>query len=144
MVVVVAGPSLKYYSISQWHLLQVVLLVRQGSFLVTLTQGTPPVLKIVRRVNFGTGRKFGMDVAKRYGERSEMLVLLGKRGRKTVQTVKNYSGSKILRIRRRTIFSTEGSFGSASTPPTPKQPAQAENIERERWNNRHCREFLAG
>ena len=59
----------------------------------------PPVLKIVRRVNFGTGRKFGMDVAKRYGERSEMLVFLGKRGRKTVQTVKNYGGSKMLRMR---------------------------------------------
>ena len=32
----------------------------------------PPVLKILRRVNFGTGRKFGTDVAKRYGEGSEM------------------------------------------------------------------------
>ena len=27
----------------------------------------PPVLKIQRRVNFGTGRKFGMDVAKKLG-----------------------------------------------------------------------------
>ena len=34
----------------------------------------PPVLKILRRVNFGTGTKFGTDVAKRYGEGSEMLV----------------------------------------------------------------------
>ena len=59
----------------------------------------PPVLKIPRRVNFGMGRKFGRDVAKRYGEGSEMLVFLGKRGRKTVQKVKNYGGSKILRIR---------------------------------------------
>ena len=64
-------------------------------------------------MNFGTGRKFGTDVAKRYGEGSEMLVFLGKRGRETVQKVKNYGGSKILRIREcRTIFSTEGSFGS--------------------------------
>ena len=59
----------------------------------------PPVLKILRRVNFGTRRNFGTDVAKRYGEGSEMLVFLGKRGRKTVQKVQNYSGSKILRIR---------------------------------------------
>ena len=59
----------------------------------------PAVLKILRSVNFGTGRKFGTDAAKRYGEGSEMLVFLGKRGRKTVQKVKNYGGSKILRIR---------------------------------------------
>ena len=32
----------------------------------------PSVLKIVRRVNFGTGSKFGTDVAKRYGEGSEV------------------------------------------------------------------------
>ena len=50
----------------------------------------PPVLKILRRVNFGTGRKFGTDVAKRYGEGSEILVFLGKRGWKTVQKVRNY------------------------------------------------------
>ena len=54
-------------------------------------------------MNFGTGRKFGTDVGKRYGEGSEMLVffffLPGKRGRKTVQKAKNYDGSKILRIR---------------------------------------------
>ena len=36
------------------------------------TQGT--LLKILRRANFGTGRKFGTDVAERYGERSEVLV----------------------------------------------------------------------
>ena len=59
----------------------------------------PPVLKILRRVKFGTGRKFGTDVAKRYGEGSEMLVFLDKRGRKRVQKVKNYGGSKTLRIR---------------------------------------------
>ena len=40
-----------------------------------------------------------------------MLVFLGKRGRKTVRTVKNYGGSKILRIRVPYYFSTEGSFG---------------------------------
>ena len=59
----------------------------------------PPVLKILRRVNFGTGRKFGTDVAKRYGQGSEMLVFLGQKDRKTVQIVKNYGGSKILWIR---------------------------------------------
>ena len=40
------------------------------------------ILKTVRRVNFGTGTKFGTDVAKRYGEGSEVLVFLGKRVRK--------------------------------------------------------------
>ena len=48
---------------------------------------------------FGTGRKFGTDAAKRYGDGSEMLVFPGKRGRKTAQKVKNYGKSKILRIR---------------------------------------------
>ena len=59
----------------------------------------PPVLKILRRVNFGTGSIFGTGAAKRYREGSEMLVFLGRRGRKTLQKVKNYGGSKILRIR---------------------------------------------
>ena len=59
----------------------------------------PSVLKIVRRVNFGTGSKFGTDVAKRYGEGSEVLVFLGKRGRKTVRVLKHYGGGKIVRIR---------------------------------------------
>ena len=55
---------------------------------------------MILRVKFGTGRKFGTDVAKRYGEGSEMLVdFLGEKGRKTVQIVKNYGGSKILRNR---------------------------------------------
>ena len=31
----------------------------------------PSVLKTVRRVNFGTGTKFGTDVAKRYGNSSQ-------------------------------------------------------------------------
>ena len=49
-------------------------------------QKNPSVLKIVWRVNFGTGIKFGTDVAKRYGEGSEVLVFLRKkRGRKTVR-----------------------------------------------------------
>ena len=36
----------------------------------------PPVLKMLRRVSFGTGRKFGTDIAnfKGYGEGSDMLV----------------------------------------------------------------------
>ena len=40
-----------------------------------------------------------MDVAKGYGEGSEVLVFLGKRGRKTVWILKNYGGDKIARIR---------------------------------------------
>ena len=59
----------------------------------------PSVLKIVRRVIFGMGSKFGTDVGKRYGEGSEVLVFLGKRGRKTVRVLKNYGGGKIARIR---------------------------------------------
>ena len=57
------------------------------------------------------GRKFGKDVAKRYGEVSEMLVFLGKRGRKTVQKVKSTAVAKYYGFERRTLFSTEGSFG---------------------------------
>ena len=65
----------------------------------------PPVLKILRRVNFGTGRKFGTDAAKRYGEGSQKCWFSpGKRGRKTAQKVKNYGGSKILRIRAQYYF----------------------------------------
>ena len=63
-----------------------------GGYLALGRQGyprDPAVPKILRRVNFGTGRKFDTDAAKRYGEGSEGLVLLGKRGRKTVQKVKN-------------------------------------------------------
>ena len=33
---------------------------------------------------FGTGSKFGAEVAKLYGEGPEILVFLGKRGRKTI------------------------------------------------------------
>ena len=41
-----------------------------------------------------------MDVAKRAEKGSEMLVILGKRGSKTVlSTVKSYGGSKTLRTR---------------------------------------------
>ena len=59
----------------------------------------PPVLKRLRRVDFGMGSKFGTEVAERYREGSEMLGFLDKKGRKIVQTVKNYGGRKILRIR---------------------------------------------
>ena len=47
---------------------------------------------------FSTGSKFATAVAKRYGECSEMLVFLGRRGRKTVRILKNYGGGKIVRI----------------------------------------------
>ena len=42
----------------------------------------PPVLKILRRVNFGAGSKFSTDAAKRYGEGSEVLVFLGEQAGK--------------------------------------------------------------
>ena len=50
-------------------------------------------------MNSGTGSELGTEVAKRYGKGSKMLVFLGERGSKLVQTVNNYGGSKILRIR---------------------------------------------
>ena len=59
----------------------------------------PSVLKIVRRANSLRREKNATARAKRYGECSEVLVFLGKRGRKTVWKVKNYGGSKMLRIR---------------------------------------------
>ena len=43
----------------------------------TSTQGDPPVLKIVRRVNFGTGRKFGTERSKTLRRGLRMLVFLG-------------------------------------------------------------------
>ena len=61
--------------------------------LVKCNPRDPPVLKLLRRVNFGTGRNFGTDVAKHYGEGSEMLVFLGKRGRKTVRRWQNSTDS---------------------------------------------------
>ena len=50
----------------------------QGHLGVDYYPRDPPVLKTLRRVNFGTGRAFGTDVAKGYGEGSEMLSFLGK------------------------------------------------------------------
>ena len=57
---------------------------------------------------FTAGRKFGTEVAKRYGECSEVLVFLGeKRGRKTVRIVKTTAVAKCYGFGRRTSFSTE-------------------------------------
>ena len=59
----------------------------------------PTVLKTLRRVNFGTVSEFryGHSKTLRRGLR-HACSSIGKRGRKTVQRVKNYGGSKILRI----------------------------------------------
>ena len=43
-------------------------------FFCALCPKDPPVLKVLRRVNFGTGTKFTTAIAKRYGECSEVLV----------------------------------------------------------------------
>ena len=59
----------------------------------------PPVLKILRRVNFGTGSRFGTDVAKRYGEGSEVLVFFRKKRQGNGRDTENYGGGKIVRIR---------------------------------------------
>ena len=53
----------------------------------------PSVLKIVRRANSLRREENCTATAKRYGECSEVLVFLGKRGRKTVRIVKYYGGS---------------------------------------------------
>ena len=71
----------------------------------------PPVLKVLRRVTFGTGSKFGTEVAKRYGEGLQMLVFLGKKRQKWVQIVKNYGGIKYYGFGRRIISGKEGYFG---------------------------------
>ena len=62
------------------------------------------------------GRKFSTDLTKRYGEGSEMLAFLVKRGRKMVQKVKTTAVAKYYGFERRTIFSTEGSFGFGGHP----------------------------
>ena len=41
---------------------------------------------------FATARRNATAIAKRYGECSEVLAFLGKRGRKTVRIVQNYGG----------------------------------------------------
>ena len=65
---------------------------------------------------FTTARKKNATaIAKRYGECSEVLVFLRKRGRKTVRRVQNYGGSKILRIRAPVLFLVrKGPLGSSS------------------------------
>ena len=60
------------------------------------------------------GGELATAVAKHYGERPEVLVFLRKEARKTVQIVKNYGGSKLLRLRAPYYFTTEGSFGNCS------------------------------
>ena len=72
----------------------------------------PSVLRIVRRASSQRREKFGTEAAKRYGECSEVLVFPGKRGRKAVQIVKTTAVAKYYGFGRRTIFSTEGSFGN--------------------------------
>ena len=66
----------------------------------------PPVPKCYGETD-GTGSKYCTDAAKRYGEGSEMLAFLGKRGRKTVQKVKTTAVEKYYGFERRTIFSAE-------------------------------------
>ena len=55
----------------------------------------PPALKILRRVNPAPVVKFGMEMRKRYGDRSEMLGFPRSRNRRTVRIIKNYDHSKI-------------------------------------------------
>ena len=74
-------------------------LFRPGARDILAFPKDPPVLKILRRANFGAGSQFSTDVAKLYGEGSEVLVFLGKRGSKTVRILKNYGGGKTARIR---------------------------------------------
>ena len=55
--------------------------------------------------NFSTGSQFATAVAQNGTESARKCFFLwGRRGRKTVQRVKNYGGSKILRMRARYYF----------------------------------------
>ena len=72
----------------------------------------PSVLKIVRRANSLRREKNATAIAKRYRECSEVLVFLRRRGRKTVQRVKNLEAAKYYGIERSTIFSTDPSVVS--------------------------------
>ena len=82
---------------------------------------------MLQRVNFGTGSKFGTEVAKRYREGSEMLVFLGKRGRQTVHTVKTTVVAKYYGFGPRS-FSTEGSFGYLTVGILPVAPTQTKYL----------------
>ena len=68
-------------------------------------------------LHFGTGRKFGTDVAKNAAERSQKMLFYFCRQKRQENGVqksekKKYGGSKnYYGFERRTIFSTEGSFG---------------------------------
>ena len=62
-------------------------------------------------MNLCTGRKFGTDVAKRYGEGSEIAWFPGKRGRKQYRKWKTTAVAKCYRFKRCMLFSTEGLFG---------------------------------
>ena len=75
-----------------------------------LPRGISRTIKMLRRVNLGTGSKFGTEASKRYGEGSEIAFLdfkeAGKRYRQRKTTaVANYYG-----FGRRSLFRIEGSF----------------------------------
>ena len=69
-------------------------------------------MRILRRVNFGAGSKFGAEVAKRYGEGSEMLVFLAK-----------YYGFGRLQYGRVLWV-----FHELPPPPPPKTPIPPQNL----------------
>ena len=65
-------------------------------------------------------KKITTAIAKRYGECSEVLVFLGKRGRKTVRIVKNHGGRKILRLQVRYDFYSRRVIWVELSPKTPQ------------------------
>ena len=71
----------------------------------------PFVLKRVRRVNSVRAVNVGTAIRKRYGDCSEMLVFPRKRTEKRYGKSKTMAVAKYYGFERRTIFSTEGSFG---------------------------------
>ena len=76
------------------------LMISGGAFL-----SQPLWFTAERRVNFGMLSKFVTDVAKRYGEGSEIIGFSRQtRQENRVQTVKNCGGSKILRLVRKGPF----------------------------------------
>ena len=93
------------------HLMEVAL---QGRFVSSHPKG-PSGTKNTTESDSARALKSATTTAKRYRKCSKLLVFLGKRGRETVQIVKNYGGiAKHYGFERRSIFSTEGSFGMES------------------------------
>ena len=64
-------------------------------------------------MTFGLGSKSGTDVARRYGETSEIPHFSTQKRQENGLQGKTTAAAKYYGFRRRSIFSTEGAFGKA-------------------------------